>query len=173
MTAHEWCLNPFVSQVGFFLRERRPHPGIPDGVSQSLRKSGRFFLINGERKNQRVREASLNPFVSQVGFFVRTKEGALRLGEHRLNPFVSQVGFFWQAPERGLPRGHLRLNPFVSQVGFFRKFYRDNKGRFITGLNPFVSQVGFFPGKAAVLTELLMEWSQSLRKSGRFFRGRQ
>jgi len=62
--------------------------------SQSLRKSGRFFLGNGGPLTIMKLPLCLNPFVSQVGFFLGEISEGSDPSKSRLNPFVSQVGFF-------------------------------------------------------------------------------
>jgi len=63
-----------------------------------------------------------------------------------LNPFVSQVGFFdaytdEQQATRSLGSQSLRKSgrflPWEAENGYYEKY---------PSLNPFVSQVGFFPG---------------------------
>jgi len=83
---------------------------------------------------------------------------------------LRKSGRFFHLPAL-LSKGRIteRLNPFVSQVGFFEEYILRAPERVALSLNPFVSQVGFFlerrPG-----TLRGHRRSQSLRKSGRFFR---
>jgi len=62
------CLNPFVSQVGFFYALHKSGFALVCSRSQSLRKSGRF-LPDPRRRDRIGMVSGLNPFVSQVGFF--------------------------------------------------------------------------------------------------------
>jgi len=93
-------------------------------LSQSLRKSGRFFPYVGAHWNCPVKIYSLNPFVSQVGFFggpSGAEGGYMAVTSQSLR----KSGRFFRRHDRRCPLPHERLglNPFVSQVGFFQRAY--------------------------------------------------
>ena len=161
----DYCRNPFVSQVNFFRywrnaywpRKQRRNPFVSQvnffaafmpsitpwtRLSQSLRKSGQFLLV----QNQLI--------------------ARLRRGR---NPFVSQVNFFALIRDSGsTSRFNMRRNPFVSQVNFFMSGTQDClKSESVLGRNPFVSQVNFFV-QAWYKQRWKWSLSQSLRKSGQF-----